>query len=447
MELIGLIPSFGNLLFTLGAFVMALLVIVAIHEYGHYIVGRWSGIHAEVFSIGFGPVIWTRNDKHGTKWQVAALPFGGYVKFLGDSSAASAASGKDGEAISEMSATEQRRTMHGAPLWARAATVAAGPIFNFILSILVFSAIISWQGQASDPLTIAELRTIPYEQGLQAGDEILEIEGQDTPKLEELSDFIGELPVKAQLDYLVRRDGVETEVTAPFPYPALVIGLTPGSAAMDADIQVGDVITSVDGQDLAAFSVLRELVGASDGQAMLFQVWRDGEELEKSIVPKRVDLPLSEGGFETRWLIGITGGMLFEPQTTRPGVFEAFGYGIEQTQYIVKSSISGLYHVVVGSISSCNLRGPVGIAQTSGQAASQGLLSFIWFIAVLSTAVGMLNLFPIPILDGGHLVFHAYEAIAGKPPSDKALRLLMGIGLALIGSLMIFALTNDFLCP
>ena len=133
-----LIPQFGGFAFTILAFVVALSIIVAIHEYGHYIVGRWSGIHAEVFSLGFGPVLASRVDKHGTKWQFAALPFGGYVKFLGD---ADAASGKDAVAIDALDAQERRRSMHGAPLWARAATVAAGPIFNFILSILIFAAV------------------------------------------------------------------------------------------------------------------------------------------------------------------------------------------------------------------------------------------------------------------------------------------------------------------
>ncbi len=442
--MIEFIPQFGNLLFTIGAFVLALVVIISIHEYGHYIVGRWSGIHAEVFSLGFGPVIWSRLDQHGTKWQIAAVPFGGYVKFLGDSSAAS---GKDGDAITEMSASDRRRSMHGAPLWARSATVAAGPVFNFILSIIVFSAVIGWQGTASDPLTIAELRPIPYQQGLKPGDEILEIAGLETPSFDQFDDFIQSLPTTDQLDYLVRRDGQELSVSAPYPYPVLVSGLTPGSAAFDAGLEVDDVILSVDNQSFAAFSMLREYVGASKGRSMALEIWRDGTVLDIELTPRSVDLPLAEGGFETRWLIGIFGGLLFVPETSRPGVFEAVGYGIKQTNLIVRSSLSGLYHIVIGSISTCNLRGPVGIAETSGQAASQGLLSFIWFVAVLSTAVGMLNLFPIPILDGGHLVFHAYEAVVGSPPSDRALQVMMGTGLTMILALMIFALSNDFLCP
>jgi regulator of sigma E protease len=160
-----------------------------------------------------------------------------------------------------------------------------------------------------------------------------------------------------------------------------------------------------------------------------------------------MDLPLPEGGFETRWLIGLSGGMFFEGETRTPGVFEAAWMGVEQTYMIASTSLSGLGHMITGAISSCNLRGPIGIAETSGAMASDGLASFIWFIAVLSTAVGLLNLFPIPVLDGGHLVFHAYEAVTGRPPSDRALRVLMGAGLTLILMLMVFAIGNDLFCP
>ena len=444
MDLINLIPSFGNILFTLGAFVIALLIIIAVHEYGHYIVGRWSGIHAEVFSLGFGPVLWSRLDKHGTRWQIAAIPFGGFVRFMGDSSSAS---GKDSEAIDALSDKDKRRTMHSAPLWARAITVAAGPVANFILSILIFGAVLGAQGIATDPLTIAELRPVPTQQGLQVGDEILAIAGIKTPLLDEFDSYISSLPIAAALDYTVRRDGREITVQAPFPYPSIVAGLAPSSAAMDADLRVGDVILSADGVPVPAFSTLRDIVGNSGGESIAFQIWRDGEISQTTIVPRSVDLPLQEGGFESRWLIGITGAMLFVPETAPPGVSAALEFGAIQTIYIIRSSISGLYHMIAGSISSCNLRGPIGIAQTSGAAASQGLISFVWFIAVLSTAVGFLNLFPIPVLDGGHLVFHAYEAVAGKPPSDGALRILMAVGLTLIISLMIFAISNDLFCP
>ena len=183
MDLVSLIPQFGGFLYTLLSFVVALSVIVAVHEYGHYIVGRWSGIHAEVFSLGFGPVLWSRVDQHGTRWQVALLPFGGFVKFLGD---ANAASGKDEEAMAdaETDPTLLRRTMHGAPLWARTATVAAGPVFNFVLSILIFAGVVMYSGKPRDPLTVDTLVPIPgLVNELREGDEILSIAGLDAPSI------------------------------------------------------------------------------------------------------------------------------------------------------------------------------------------------------------------------------------------------------------------------
>ena len=141
------------------------------------------------------------------------------------------------------------------------------------------------------------------------------------------------------------------------------------------------------------------------------------------------------------------GGLAFEPAKESPGFFDAISGGAQQTWRIINGSLSGLGHMITGAISTCNLSGPIGIAQTSGAMASQGAENFIWFIAVLSTAVGLLNLFPVPALDGGHLIFYAYEAVSGKPPSDKALRVLMTFGLATVLTLMLFALGNDIFCP
>ncbi|MBM9595638.1 RIP metalloprotease RseP [Roseitranquillus sediminis] len=446
MDLVSLLPSFGNVIWTLAAFVVALSVIVAIHEFGHYIVGRWSGIDAEVFSLGFGPVLFSRMDRRGTRWQVAALPLGGYVRFLGDADPASA--GADDEVVAAMTEDTRRRTMQGAPLWARAATVAAGPFFNFALSILVFAAVLTLQGVASEPLTVGAVRQeVPGAAALEAGDRILSIDGEVLPDVGGLDAVLPALPEESPLDYEVERDGERLVVAAPHPLPPLVAGVTPGSAAADVGLGEGDLIVAIEGEPAETFADLRDAVAASEGRPVLLEAMRDGERLEIVVVPRRTDVPTQDGGFETRWLVGISGGLLFEPQTRTPGPLSALGYGVEQTAFIVESSLSGLWHMAAGAISSCNLSGPIGIAQTSGAAASQGWLSFVWFIAVLSTAVGLLNLFPIPILDGGHLVFHAYEAVSGRPPSDRALRVLMAMGLAFLLTLMAFALTNDLFCP
>jgi regulator of sigma E protease len=403
-----------------------------------------------VFSVGFGPVLYSRYDKRGTRWQIAALPFGGYVKFAGD---ANAASGKDEDAMAEAESDPDRlrATMHGAPLWARTATVAAGPIFNFVLSIIVFSAIIFSSGVSRDPLTVGEIRPLPVgELELRAGDEVLGINGAAIPSTEDSEAyraFLDALPYEAELQYDVRRDGRELSVSGPYPLPPIVNSLAPQSAAIRAGMEPGDVIVAINGTPIAAFAELKNAVEGGNGETLQLSVWRAGDVIEKSLTPKRVDEPQPEGGFVTQWRIGIAGGLAFEPATESPGIAGALSSGVQQTWTIITGSLSGLMHMITGAISTCNLSGPIGIAETSGAMASQGAENFIWFIAVLSTAVGLLNLFPVPALDGGHLVFYAYEAVAGKPPSDKALRVLMTFGLATVLSLMVFALGNDIFCP
>ena len=440
-----MLPAFGGLIWTVIAFVVALSIIVAVHEYGHYIVGRWSGIHAEVFSLGFGPIIYSRIDKRGTKWQLAALPFGGFVKFLGD---ADAASGKDMPNISALSAADRRRSMHGAPLWARSATVAAGPVFNFILSFVVFTGFFLAFGVATEQPVVGAMKPLPFEgQSLLPGDRIVSVAGIPTEDFETFVTVTRDLPAAPSVPYLVERDGQSVQVQGPHPMPPIADGVQPRSAAMRAGMQAGDVVLAIDGRPVTAFNELRDAVGASDGKALQFQVWRAGAVLDLTMTPDRRDLPAPDGGFETRWLIGMSGGGFFDPEPRTPGPFEAVKLGAQRTWDAGVTNLSFLWNIVIGNVSSCNVSGPIGIAKVSGDAARQGVDSFILLIALLSTSVGLLNLFPIPVLDGGHLVFHAFEAVSGKPPSDRALRVLMGIGITALVSLMIFALTNDIFCP
>ena len=444
MDFMGLVPDFGNLFFTLGAFVLALSVIVAVHEYGHYIVGRWSGIHAEVFSIGFGPVLFSKVDRHGTRGQVAALPFGGYVKFYGDANAASASDNAD---VAPFHAADLPRARPGARLWGRGATVAAGPVFNFIFSILIFAAYVTFNGIAADTPRLGMVHPLPAPaQELREGDLITAIEGQPTARLEDFYRVAGDMPGAPSLSYTVDRAGNVLELQGPHPIPARAAGITLGSAARDAGMLPGDVILSVDDTPVWSFNALPAMVNAAEGQALALRIWRAGEELELTLVPRRTDLPLPDGGFETRWLIGLQSGAFFEHPTRQPTATEIVPFAAGQTWSVITRSLSGMYHMVSGAISTCNLSGPIGIATTSGAMAADGISSFIWFIAVLSTAVGLLNLFPIPILDGGHLMFHAWEAVTGKPPGERALNLLMTMGLMLLAALMLFALFNDLFC-
>ena len=445
MDLTQVLATAGDSVFTIIFFVIALSIIVAIHEYGHYIVGRWTGIKAEVFSLGFGPVLYSRFDKHGTKWQIAAVPLGGYVKFLGDKNAASVGSEDVDDNVNP------RNTMTHAPLWARALTVAAGPVANFILAIAIFAGLILWQGRVGDDWVVAsEFATPPnYQSELQVGDQILQIEHILIDGItDENSPRIDDLPRSETKTYTVLRDGERLEVEGPNPIIPRITALMPRSAADDADLKIDDFIVGIDGEEVFAFGDIVEAVKAADGDSLMLDVWRDGETLSVELSPRRVDRPLEEGGFETRWLIGIQGEMFFVPMTEPVGVWDATTLAWDRFTFTIKSSLSALWHIVVGEISTCNLSGPVAIAQASGSMAAQGADSFIVLIASLSAGIGLINLFPIPVLDGGHLVFHAYEAVTRRKPTERAFNYLMFAGLFVVLSFMMFSLLNDLvLCP
>lgn len=444
MDLLALIPQFGNLAFTIAAFVVALLTIIFVHEFGHYIIGRWSGIKADVFSLGFGPELWSRVDQRGTKWQLAAIPFGGYVKFRGDSNAASA---KDNDTIRSLSEQELRETMHGAPLWARASTVAAGPLANFILAIAVFFGLAIYSGNVKEPLTVGELLPMPsgtYD--LQVGDQVIEIAGNEISDLSAMAGLDDRLPVTETLPYVVIRSGEEIEITGPYTYPPMVNFLVPRGAAYEAGLEVGDVIVGIDGHDIIAFSELKEAVETSEGRDLALTVWRHGDLIDITLTPRRSDEPQDDGGFKTFWRIGVALDFMFEAEREFVGFSEAAEYGFTSVKTIITDTLSGLYHVITGTISTCYLTGPFGIAETSGAMASQGLDDFVYFIAFLSTAIGLMNLLPIPVLDGGHLVFHVYEATVGRPPNDRIFRMLMTVGLVFVLGFMVFALGNDVAC-
>jgi regulator of sigma E protease len=444
LDVTTVLSAFGGTAWTVVFFIVALSIIVFVHEYGHYIVGRWSGIHAEVFSLGFGPVLFSRVDKRGTRWQLAAIPLGGFVKFLGD---ANAASGKDGAAIDALSDQERRHTMHGAPLWARAATVAAGPIFNFILTIAVFFGFLMVLGVASDDPVVGAVKPTPQQEAfLEPGDRIIALNGQPTPDVQSFSDVAFALPAVAVVEYTVARAGSQVNLSGPHPFLPMVGAVHPQSAAGDAGMRPGDIILSVDGRPVATFGELPAIIEASQGATVQLRIWRAGEEVEASLTPRRRDLPKPEGGFETRWLIGLSGGMVFTPEVRQPGLWESLVLSVTQTWDLAVTSLSGLWHIITGAISSCNISGPIGMAEIMGEAARGGVEEFFSRLAVLSLGIGLLNLFPIPVLDGGHLVFHAWEAVTGKPPSDRALRVLMTAGLTLILGLMLFALSNDIFC-
>ncbi len=438
-----IVAALGGTAWTVAFFVIALSVIVFVHEYGHYIVGRWSGIHSEVFSVGFGPVLFSRTDKRGTRWQVAAIPFGGYVKFLGDADASSVRQAD----VSGLSETERRHTMSGAPLWARAATVAAGPVFNFILTFVLLAGLALAVGVPREEPTVGEIRDVPFEgAALAEGDVILAVDGQPTPDWEAFGDVTDAQVGKVTLAYTVRRGTEEIIVNGPHPQAPVVGEVQVRSAAMDAGLQEGDVILKADGTDVRFFDELPKIVAASKGQPVALTVWRDGKTFDLSLTPRIRTVDDGNGGFTERYLLGLYSGMFFEPAVRSVGPWEAVTGAATSMWAMTTTTFSGLWHMIQGAISSCNLAGAIGMAETAGDAARNGAVSFVGMLAILSLGVGILNLFPIPVLDGGHLVFHAYEAVTRRKPSERALRVLMKVGLTLVLSIMIFGLSRDLLC-
>ena len=446
MEYTFFFPQFGNFVITVLAFVLCLSVIVFVHEFGHYFIGKLSGIHAEVFSIGFGPVIISAYDKRGTKWQLAAFPLGGYVKFLGDKNPASS---PDPEIDKRDEQNSLRKSMHGAPLWARFITVAAGPLFNFIFSGLIFFLIFMDQGMTKLPLTVDKIFDTPYEQKFEKGDVVRSVNGLKIKNdLKKLNEQLGGVFANEPLTYVVERNGILITLENIIQNPPRISQVLPKSSAISAGLEKGDLILSLNSREIKNFNEIKDFVEASQGEGFIVEYWREGLVYETRLTPQIVDVPIETGGFERIYRVGIVSDYFpFQPAMTKQSISWAFLSSIKSIYLIMEGSVKGLYHIVFGNISSCNLSGPISIAETSGQMVKQGSLNYLWFIAVLSTAIGMINLFPIPVLDGGHLMFFTVEALIGRKPNQKIVNTFMALGFVLLVGLMLFSVLNDFLCP
>lgn len=431
-QLLELLPT---LALSAGAFILAILIIVTIHELGHYLVARWQGIGAETFSIGFGPELASFTDKRGTRWRLAALPLGGYVKFTGDASPASApgAPGITG-------------SFTDAPLRARALTVLAGPLANFLFAILVIAVSVMWSGVASEEPRVGAPRAHPVEAPFRTGDLIRSVNDHEVNDIASLLAMSEGLAPGQTVTWGVERDGVLTRIEGPRPMSPYVERVNPLSPAQRAGILPGDVVTRLNGEPVSDFSELRHAVARLRDAPITLELWRDGELIPVRITAERTDNPSPQGGFETRWMIGIGAGLPFEPALRRPGPVEALQIGAERTWMVVHLSGSALANIVTGAISHCNIRGVISMGEASGATASQGAGSFVMFLALLSVVIGFMNLLPIPTLDGGHLVMHAYEAVRGRAPNARFTSAMMAAGMVLLVGMMLLGLINDLTC-
>jgi len=437
------IPFIGNTLAIIVPFFIVLSIVIFVHEYGHYIMGRWCGIHAEAFSMGFGPVLASWHDKRGTRWQVSALPLGGFVKFLGDANGASAA---DLDALEEMPPELRSKTLHGAKLYKRALTVFAGPLANFVLSVVIFAGLTMSTGVATNDPVVGEMHQFPgVKNELKTGDYIKKINGIAVSSREDISDFLYDMEPSLHTIYLVERDGVLLELEGPYPWLPIVAGVNPVTPAAKAGLKAGDLILRVGDTDVVSFPQLQVLIRNANLSEVPMLVQRGAEKVELKITPREMPYEKEDGSFGTRTMIGIGGTVAFGPYIESVGPLDAVYYGGLQIAGIVDGWLRTIYHLITGGLEFKNLQGPLGIAKASADTASQGLIEFVFLIGFISTAIGLMNLLPIPVLDGGHLVLYAYEAIFRRAPNPKILQGIMMAGMSILLLLMVFATYNDIM--
>ena len=354
-------------------FLFVLSLVVFFHELGHFLVARLCGVRVLTFSIGFGPELAGFNDRYGTRWKIAAIPLGGYVKFFGDENAGSA---PDAERLQTMNAGERALSFHFQPVWKRAAIVVAGPLANFLLAIVIFAAIFTIYGKQT---------------------------------------------MSARVDTV-----------------------QPDSAAAAAAFEPGDIVLSIDGQPIDNFADMQRIVSDSAGRALAIKVDRKGGQLVLKATPALKEVKDSFGNIRRIGILGISrsmapGDVKYEPVSPA----QAIWLGGQETWFVVDRTLSYIGGVIIGREAADQLGGPIRIAQISGQVATIGFAALVHLAGVLSVSIGLLNLFPIPLLDGGHLLFYAIEAIRGRPLSERAQEVGFRIGLAIVVMLMIFATFND----
>lgn len=356
-------------------FLFVLTIVVFFHELGHFLVARLCGVRVLTFSVGFGPELLGFNDRHGTRWKIAAIPLGGYVKFYGDENAASV---PDQEAVSSMSPGERRESFFYQSVGRRAAIVAAGPIANFILAIAIFAAVFMFYGKQST-----------------------------TPRVDTIQ---------------------------------------PESAAAAAGFQPGDTVLAIDGRKIDSFGDMQRIVSVSAGQPLTVTIERGGVRQDLKATPALREIKDNFGNTHRIGVLGISRSMApGDVKFEKAGPVQAVWLGTQETWFVIERTLSYLGGVIVGREAADQLGGPIRIAQVSGQVATAGFVALINLAAILSVSIGLLNLFPVPLLDGGHLLFYAIEAIRGRPLSERAQEFGFRVGLAIVLMLMIFATFNDII--
>ena len=444
----------GSVLTNLLSFVVAISVLVAVHEYGHYIVGRWAGMKVLRFSIGFGKPIWMRRGgKDNTEYCIASIPLGGYVRFLDT---------REGPIPAE----DEGRAFNQRPIPWRIAVLLAGPLFNFLLAIALYWALFLPGDQGVRP-TIGDVAPASHAEraGLRHGDRIDAVGDRVTETWEQalvaiLEDMVADGRVQLTLvgeSGGQRRAVIEVGEDAgrltepgvlfdglgfvPGQPPALVGSTTDDGAAAGVGLRTGDRITSVDGEPIRYWSELLGAVWSRPGETISLGYERYGQ-------PYTVTLTIgSDGSGDNRR--GVIGVLL--PEETRAHyfytrkytIFESLGAAVDKTWSTTVFTVNMLGNMVTGNVSIKNISGPINIAQFAGESAERGLSYFVGFLAIISISLGVLNLLPIPVLDGGQIVYQLAELVKGSPLTERAQILGQQIGILALLLLMSFAFYND----
>jgi len=428
------------------ALLVTLGILVTFHEAGHFVVARWSGVKITRFSVGFGKPIWSRFDKHGTEFAIAAIPLGGYVRMLDE---------REGPVASEDAHLSFNRLSVS---W-RIAIALGGPVANFLLAALVYWGIFIAGTTELVPVTgPVEEGSPAYLAGIEPGVEIVSVDGQETLSWSQLAvalaarlgesgaiDIATRVPGEQQTQHhtLLIRNWHQGEDEPDLlgslglkpALPAIVGDVLPDSPASQAGLQPYDRVIAVDGKSISGWNDWVEAVRQAPGETLAVSIWRKGETIQVDLTPARhVGADGSEYG-----QVGVTPVL----REIRYGVVAAMERSLEKTWSTTKLTLGLVKKMVTGQVSTSNLSGPITIARVAGDSAEQGMGYYLGVLALLSISLGVLNLLPIPILDGGHILFCLIELVSGHPVSERVQAFGMQIGLVLVGGLMLLAFYND----